>query len=121
MLKQCVVLAAYRHPLSVARSLQRRDGFDLERGLELWRNYNARLVSIASHEKSVYWLDFDGGPEHTARVLGQLASDARLKFGPDVMDAYEPDLRTSDLRERIADETIRTLYDTLRRKSGLST
>jgi hypothetical protein len=121
MLKRCMILAAYRHPLSVARSLQRRDGFDLERGLELWRNYNARLVSIASHEKSVYWLDFDGGPEHTARVLGQLASDAGLKFGPDVMDAYEPDLRTSDLRERIADETIRTLYDTLRRKSGLST
>jgi hypothetical protein len=36
------------------------------------------------------------------------------------MDAYEPDLRTSDLREEIADETIRTLYDTLRKKSGLS-
>ena len=120
MLKRCVILAAYRHPLSVARSLLRRDGFDLERGLELWRNYNARLVSIASRENSVYWLDFDGGPEHTARVLGRLASDTGLKFGPEVMDAYEPDLRTSDLREEIADETIRNLYGTLRRKSGLS-
>src|SRR6516162_2590280 len=120
MLKRCIVLAAYRHPLSVARSLQRRDGFELDRGLELWRNYNARLLSIAEREREVYWLDFDGGPAHIESALRKLADGAGLRFGPEVMDAYEPDLRTSDLRDDLADESIWKLYGRLRQNSGLA-
>jgi hypothetical protein len=120
MLKRCIVLAAYRHPLSVARSLHRRDGFELDRGLELWRNYNARLLSIAGEEREVYWLDFDGGPAHIEKALRKLADGAGLRFGPEVMEAYEPDLRTSDLRDELADDSIWKLYGRLRQNSGLA-
>ena len=42
------LVAIVRHPESVARSLQARNGFPLEQGLELWLQYNRRLQ---------WWLD----------------------------------------------------------------
>jgi len=38
------VVLCLRHPLQVARSLQRRDAMDLNEGLQLWYEHNRRLV-----------------------------------------------------------------------------
>ena len=37
-------IGIFRHPLAVARSLQNRSGMPLEQGLELWYQYNRRLL-----------------------------------------------------------------------------
>jgi len=39
------VLFTYRHPAEVARSLQRREGFGIKRGLLLWLSYNQRALA----------------------------------------------------------------------------
>ncbi|WP_255347507.1 sulfotransferase [Synechococcus sp. KORDI-100] len=43
VLPQIQVVAIVRHPESVARSLQARDGFSLDQGFDLWLRYNLRL------------------------------------------------------------------------------
>ncbi|MED5550673.1 MAG: sulfotransferase family protein [Pseudomonadota bacterium] len=37
-------LGIFRHPLAVARSLESRNGFPVEKGLSLWLAYNSRLL-----------------------------------------------------------------------------
>lgn len=40
---RCV--GTFRHPLEVAASIKARNGFPLERGLEIWQAYNMRLLA----------------------------------------------------------------------------
>ena len=42
-LPQMKLIIPFRKPLDVARSLQKRNGFSLEKGLSLWYDYNQRL------------------------------------------------------------------------------
>lgn len=39
------LVGIFRHPMAVARSLESRNGFPIEKGLELWRIYNSRLLA----------------------------------------------------------------------------
>jgi len=39
------VLFTYRHPVEVAKSLQKREGFGIKRGLLLWLAYNEMVLS----------------------------------------------------------------------------
>jgi glycosyltransferase involved in cell wall biosynthesis len=40
------MVAIFRHPEEVARSLQARNGFTLLRGMEIWETYNQRLLEV---------------------------------------------------------------------------
>jgi len=37
-------LGIFRHPMAVARSLESRNGFPIEKGLAIWHAYNSRLL-----------------------------------------------------------------------------
>jgi hypothetical protein len=64
----------FRHPVAVARSLQRRDDTDLETGVALWRAYNKRLLQ-ALELKEFPLIAFNGEPDHLERaVAGTLQS-----------------------------------------------
>ena len=52
-LPELQLVGIVRHPESVARSLQARNGFPLERGLQLWLHYNRRLQR---------WLEYRPAP-----------------------------------------------------------
>ncbi len=68
-LSELVPVGIFRHPLAVASSLQRRNGFSIERGLELWHRYNVEL--LAALERDPFPLvDFDAGPADTHRFYG---------------------------------------------------
>lgn len=41
----------FRHPLPVAESLQRRNGFPLEQGFAIWSRYNERLLALHAAER----------------------------------------------------------------------
>ena len=43
------ILFTYRHPIQVARSLQRRNRMTLEQGLRLWILYNVRALQNSAH------------------------------------------------------------------------
>jgi hypothetical protein len=96
LLQSRQIVAVFRHPLGVAQSLKRRNGFELEKGLSLWREYNTRLLAITRGEAHVHWIDFDGGPEHIDRAIRQAALGSALTYRPQISESYVPDLRTSD-------------------------
>jgi hypothetical protein len=80
-----------RHPLLVAESLQRRDGFPLEKGLRLWHIYNEILLAYQGHYGfPILSFDSDAFADsflRLARSLGLRApSDTALQF-------FDPRLR----------------------------
>lgn len=112
------IVAIFRHPMSVARSLERRDGFSITKGLQLWRQYNERLLRICAAEEDVHWIDFDTDPDRFYRQLLSFASSAGLRLGRDALAGYSPSLRTSDAREESVDDATKMLYERLRLCSG---
>jgi hypothetical protein len=110
------LVAAVRHPMSVARSLQKRDGFDLRKGLDLWCRYNEQLLAICSAERDVCWIDFDQGPEHYLGVLKRLGAAIGLTIPAGAANSYTPGLRTSDALRGPDDERVERLYALLRAK-----
>lgn len=53
------ILACLRNPTAVARSLETRHGWPLERGYRLWFEYNSRLASHVQNHPRVLWFDYD--------------------------------------------------------------
>ena len=73
------LVGTFRHPLSVAQSLRDRNGFDIEKGIELWTAYNRRLLQIMEkHQVSL--LCFDWSAECYNAVVRGLA--VRLGLTP---------------------------------------
>jgi len=46
ILPKSQLIGTFRHPMSVARSLERRNQIPLDKGLELWKYYNQKLVDL---------------------------------------------------------------------------
>jgi hypothetical protein len=83
------IVACLRHPLNVARSLERRDGMTIDEGLDLWHAYNLRLLEHTSNG-SVYWFDFDAGAAGAERLIHRLAADFPLTASPEALCHYNP-------------------------------
>jgi hypothetical protein len=116
LLRRCIVLATIRHPVSVARSLARRDGLELARGLALWRDYNSQLLEYCNSEQSVHLIDFDRGTDHIGAVLRNLMQEARLQYDSAVLESYAPELRTSDDHDSGADAEVLRIYNAFQAK-----
>lgn len=86
------LVGIFRHPLAVAQSIQKRDGFSLHTGFALWLHYNERL--LAQYRKKPFpVLSFDlEADEFRQKLLTVLKG-----FGLDVANAgpgfFEPGLR----------------------------
>jgi hypothetical protein len=62
----------FRNPIEVAKSLQRRNEFDLERGAHLWLQYNLEALDaycVGKVTEFVYYPDLLTHPERTLRAL----------------------------------------------------
>jgi hypothetical protein len=60
-----------RNPLEVAVSLRRRNGFSYEKGLQLWRTYNERLLeALPGHRYLV--ADYEAFFQHPRREIDRL-------------------------------------------------
>jgi len=84
------LVGIFRHPLLVAESLQRRNGFSLTKGVHLWCTYNEIL--LAYHRR--YWfpiLSFDSEAflDDFVRLTGQLRLPAP---GDGAGTFFEPEL-----------------------------
>ena len=74
-------VGTFRHPLAVAGSLAHRNGFPRERALELWWNYNVRLLA-EHHAAGTPLVCFDAGENEFRAALGRLGE--RLGLGGDL-------------------------------------
>jgi hypothetical protein len=67
----------FRHPEEVARSLQERNKIDFFRGLEMWHQYNTRLL-VWKKRLDFPLIEFTSSSEDFTQTLAKLCSFLRL-------------------------------------------
>lgn len=93
-------IGTFRHPLAVAASLRQRQGWELERGLDLWYQYNSRLLGL--HDRFDFpLLDFDlPFPVYAEKFLAALRP-LGLRARPSDLAFYDAEL----MNNRAGDDT----------------
>ena len=113
-LPELETVGTFRHPLAVAGSLAYRNGFPVERTLEIWRNYNARLLS--EHRRTgTPLVCFDADEAGFRAALSRLGT--RLGLGQDLgaTDFFTEELRHQrPLDDRPLPPEVADLYAELR-------
>lgn len=66
--KNIVLVGIFRHPLIVAESLKNRSGFEYEKSIDLWKQYNLNLLRYLEKYDG-YLLNFDWS---TKKLLGEM-------------------------------------------------
>ncbi len=89
------LIATFRHPLAVAKSLNKRNGFTIERGIDLWCQYNSKLCEYLS-TRAIPLINFDlSGPEYLDRIR-RLTPQLGLSVPDHGFSFFEESLRTSN-------------------------
>lgn len=102
----------YRHPLLVAQSLQARDKFSIERGIDLWVYYNKKLLSYY-HTYKFPIISFDTAENIFRRKLSQLLWQLDLPMLPETLNFFDPALRNTTIKPVQLPEHVSRLYETL--------
>lgn len=111
------IVACLRHPMNVARSLVRRHmSWTMEQGLQLWAQYNARLLEYTRQldQERVHWFDFDLEADAVAAALNGLIQ--RLGLHPQA-SGFNPLLRHHEEHLPIEDSRVAELYQSLRQRA----
>lgn len=108
------LVAIFRHPVSVARSLETRNNFDLPSGVALWKTYNERLVRL--HRNAPFPLvSFDEEPDVLQLKLRKAGELIGLDGAPDGEAFFADDLRSKPAAGAELPPDVAELYDELRR------
>jgi len=106
------LVGTFRHPLAVARSLERRNKFSLDKGMQVWEAYNRRLLDIYNrHEFPV--ISFDLGEDAYKQKLIDLLPMLGLSLAPDKFVFFEADLRHGQSEDFTLPLEIQNLYNRL--------
>lgn len=120
---------ALRHPLSVARSLERRDGFSLEKGIQLWLLHTLPAV-IHTTGRSRVVVDYDRLLAQPVPELNRLSGRLGLPVAASSeLEAFEREFLDPNLRHTFHDpadqdrlggsgEMAFALYSLLRRAAA---
>ncbi len=111
------IVACLRHPQSVAESLSEREGWPLDRGYDLWRSYNERLLAITQQEPDVLWFDFDLAPAELDRALRDACASLGLPYRAAALESFSTFQRHHQHHEPPAEPRLRALYEELRRRA----
>lgn len=118
------VVICFRHPLSVAQSLKKRDNFPLETGLNLWYEYNVRLIDNIEH-LPIAVVDYDNLADHLEDDLFDILQVTKSSITKDEMRQcingfYERDLNHNSVPEKETEalpKNIKELYNILKSQS----
>jgi hypothetical protein len=81
-------IIACRNPLSTAKSMQKRDGFDIVKGCYIWLGYiTASLIYSAGYKRIV--VDYDELMKDSEKQLERTAERLNLKFDADSPEFIE--------------------------------
>jgi len=116
VLPNVIFAATFRHPMSVARSLQERNRFPVEKSLCLWKKYNEKLL-LYSDRYNFPIISFDM-PEAPYRVkVGRILDCLNLASGSEVLDFFEDAFRHQILSDGEVPADIAELYEELNRRA----
>jgi hypothetical protein len=115
-LPQAELVATFRHPLAVAQSLLRRNGFPAEKSLELWARYNRRLLHYRNRA-SFPLLSFDLAPEAYLKKAEGLLRSLGLAGAAASGEFFNPNLRRHVVFEGELSPEAADIYQQLQRFS----
>lgn len=91
-----------RHPLSVAKSLAERDGFDVEKSYLLWLGHVIACFSILTSDKRVL-VDYDRMMQSPDRELNRIAQSLDLEIQAEELQSYKTVFLDEGLRHTVYD------------------
>mgnify|MGYP001820469600 FL=1 len=110
------LVGTLRHPMKVAASLAKRGGvlhIPPERGIQLWRQYNARLLQL-KEQLDFPILDFDSDATTYLQKVSKVAEMLGLANAREA-DFFDDTLRQSSSRhDAPLDEQTSTIYEALK-------
>ncbi|MEO5671209.1 MAG: hypothetical protein ABIR26_11000 [Ramlibacter sp.] len=105
------LVGIFRHPMEVAASMQGRNGFPLEQGLDIWKRYNERL--LRAHRKAPFpVIEFLGAPEEMRAKLATLLEGLRLPrvIQPSELSFFEEGIRQHESADAALPADVQDLY-----------
>lgn len=102
----------FRHPLAVARSLERRNKFSLEKGFQVWAAYNQRLLGYHCQQGGPI-ISFDLHEDVYKKKLQKLLLLLGLSLSSSKLVFFEADLRHEENESFQLPVEIQNLYDRL--------
>ena len=118
------IVICFRHPFSVAQSLNKRDGIPLDAGLNLWHEYNIRLIDNI-RQVPVVVVDYDSLMEHLEDDFSDILKVVQSPVTREVMEKnisgfFEKDLNHNRIEEKDTESLpgdIQELYAILKSQS----
>ena len=95
-------ILAVRHPISVVKSLAKRDGFDAEKSYFLWLDHMITSLAGSAGEKRVL-VDYDRLMQLPENELARIAKATELKIDPVELQSYEDEFLDQKLRHTVYD------------------
>ncbi|GGY82411.1 hypothetical protein GCM10011613_28990 [Cellvibrio zantedeschiae] len=90
-------LLTIRHPLSVVKSLQKRDGFVAEKAYLLWFTHVITALTF-SNKENLSLVDYDFFMQNSASELARLAKEIDLPINPQELDLFLNEFVDNSLR-----------------------
>ena len=91
-----IVVGIYRHPLKVAESLKQRNGFTYDKSINLWKQYNEKLLSLFEKYQG-FLLNFDWPKEKLFSEIDLISEKLGLSKKISLVEWHENDLKRSDI------------------------
>ena len=93
--KDFVVVGIYREPLKVAESLKKRNGFDYDKSINLWKDYNKKLLQLLEKNNG-FLLNFDWEKEKLFDEIDLICNKLALPTSLKLDEWYTKSLMQSD-------------------------
>src|SRR3990172_2808670 len=117
--KNIILIGIFRHPLKVAESLKKRDGFSYEKSLRLWKTYNEKLlVHLQKHDG--FLIDFDWPKKKLLSELGFIIKKIGLYPNVELESWYTKEILKADKTfnsDYPLNKEIRIIYSNLKKRS----
>jgi len=118
--KNFVVIGIIRNPLEVAESLKKRNGFDYEKSLNLWKIYNQKLLEILEKYDG-FLLDFDWSKKKLLDEIKVVSKKLDLAKDVDLSEWYTKDLLKSNAsyeKNYALPKDVKDLYAKLKKRTN---
>jgi len=95
---ELTMVGIFRHPILVAQSLQARDGFSIEQGIDLWVQYNEKLLTYYDRYQFPI-LSFDTDEQVFRNTLSNLLRQLDLPTSPEQFTFFDPILSSTKVQD----------------------
>ena len=114
-----IIIGIFRDPLKVAESLKKRNDFDYEKSINLWKTYNTKLIELVEKYNG-FLIDFDQPKQKIFSEIKLIVNKLGLINSPKIVDWYDEKLLQSNKNLKSSftlNEDIKSVYSNLVERS----